>query len=436
MLRLAEQVGRRRRNRGRLAGGIFGRPPRSVHSAGVSGTPRFFGCLAALTLFACAGSKPSQPLVSAPKPAPVVLQPAAPPLPEAEPQAAQNAMERWYFEWLSKDGKRVLLRRLDVGGKSFHARVVEVDSGKTVDETELDALAKIPFSANRRDANDLVTLENLLRSPAFEADLVRSAKLVGAFPSCGRVSAAPDGSAIAFNAGDWLYVADKSGHVRKALSPDAAYDPRFSPDGRHILFRKFGGRPEGGASRYELYVVPSDLSGPSRRIEGTAGVRDPIVVNPDAQSAIAVVSREPAIKTCVLSVGLKAPFSVKKLGCVDGGEQLVEAVLSPKGRWAALTTRRESQLRPSWRLRVLSLSNGKVALDADAEPGLTVRAISDDGLLVQSGLLGVVVDDVPAKKRRSLTKSVDIGYRTFFRKPTELVFVQGRDVGVVDLAKD
>jgi hypothetical protein len=392
--------------------------------------------VAALTLVACGGAKLTPP-VSAPAPAiSAPAQTATPAAPEPEPQVAQNAMERWYFEWLSKDGKRVLLRRLDVGGKSFHARVVDVDSGKTVDETELDALAKIPFSANRRDANDLVALENLLRSPAFEADLVRSAKLVGAFPSCGRVAAAPDGSAIAFNAGDWLYVADRSGHVRKALSPDAAYDPRFSPDGRHILFRKFGGRPEGGVSRYELYVVPSDLSAPARRIEGTAGVRDPIVVNPEAQSAIAIVSREPAIKTCVLSVAMKPPFGVKKLGCLDGGEQLVEAVLSPKGRWAALTTRRESQLRPSWRLRALSLSSGKVALDADAEPGLTVRAISDDGLLVQSGLLGVVVDDVPAKRRRSLTKNVDIGYRTFFRKPNELVFVQGREVGVVDLAKD
>jgi hypothetical protein len=85
---------------------------------------------------------------------------------------------------------------------------------------------------------------------------------------------------------------------------------------------------------------------------------------------------------------------------------------------------------------VVSVGAGKTALDAAAEPGLSVRAVSDDGLVVQSGLRGVLIDDVPARKQRALDRDDDLGYRGFFRSGTELVVVRGRDVAVLDLAKE
>jgi hypothetical protein len=89
-----------------------------------------------------------------------------------------------------------------------------------------------------------------------------------------------------------------------------------------------------------------------------------------------------------------------------------------------------------WRLRVVSLATGKVVLDEPAEPGRMVRAVSDGGLLVQSGPQGVVLDDLEARTRRVLARPVELGHRGVFRTPTELVVVRGGSVAVVDLANE
>jgi hypothetical protein len=356
---------------------------------------------------------------------------------------ATAAREHWFFEWLSPDGKRALVRRLDASRRSFHARVVDVDSGATLQEVSLDELGSVPFESIGKSNRHLAALDFLVYSAELAQDLVQGARVAGPFPfgACGRMSAAPDGAAIAFNAGDWLYVADKEGRVKRRVADDASYDPRFTPDGKHILFRKLTGRADKAAGRYELFTVPADLSAPPRRIEGTAGARDPIVVAADGATAITITSSEPGIKTCVVSVALKPPFAAKRGPCLDGGEAVVESVLSPRGKWAALTTQRRvadpaGGQRTAWRLRVVSVGAGKTALDAAAEPGLSVRAVSDDGLVVQSGLRGVLIDDVPARKQRALDRDDDLGYRGFFRSGTELVVVRGRDVTVLDLAKE
>ena len=74
-----------------------------------------------------------------------------------------------------------------------------------------------------------------------------------------------DGVAIAFDAGDWLYIADDTGRVRRRLVEEAAYDPRFTPDGKHLFFRRITGTVDVFA-KYELFVVPSDLSAPPRAL--------------------------------------------------------------------------------------------------------------------------------------------------------------------------
>src|SRR5690606_18463124 len=121
--------------------------------------------------------------------------------------------EHWYFESLSPDGKRALLRQLDLRNRStYRARVVEVDTSKVLEEVTLPELAKIPASTIGGQATELAALEWMLASPAFGRDVVKGARVARVFPfgECGRLAAAADGSAIAFDAGDWLYVADEA----------------------------------------------------------------------------------------------------------------------------------------------------------------------------------------------------------------------------------
>lgn len=370
--------------------------------------------------------------------------------------AAPRTTDHWYFESLSSDGKRALLRKLDlVNRSSFHVRVVEVETGKTIEETTLPELAKIPTTTIGEKSTDLAALEWMLASPAFMREVGKGARIASAFPfgECGRLAAAPNnGSAVAYDAGDWLYAADEHGRAPRRLVDEAAYDPRFTPDGKNLIFRRATGMVDVFA-KYELFVAPTDFSSPPRPIPNTAGVRDRFTLTPDGVAAIAISMQPHAGKTnpdtCVVSIGMKSPFTVKKLACVDGSEQLVESVISPKGKWAAISTKKRVDLhdrdahplgkarRLEWRLRVVSLTSGKVMRDEPDVPGLSVRAISDSGLLVQSGTLGVVVHDVAQKKWRTIDDpSLDLGHRGYFRNDKDLVYVTGDTVAVLDVGKE
>ncbi len=354
------------------------------------------------------------------------------------PAHAADVDDHWYFESLSADGRRALLRQLDPENRAtFHIRVVDVDSGRTLEETALPELAKIPASTIGGKPTELAELEWMLATPAFGRDILKGSHLAGSFPfgACGRLAAARGGGTIAFDAGDWLYVADETGRVRRRLVEEAAYDPRFTPDGKFLFFRRLTSVDV--LAKYELFVVPTDLSSPPKAIPGTQGLRDRFVAHPDGQTAFAVAtqSRGPrAADTCVVSVALRPPFATKKLACLDGGEQLVDSVISPRGKWAALSTKKRGEdAAVSWRLRVVSLTNGKTVHDEAETPGLNVRAISDAGLLVRSGAQGIVVNDVPKKKAHEIDRPIDLGYRGFFRNDGDLVYVNGATVEVLDV---
>jgi hypothetical protein len=295
--------------------------------------------------------------------------------------------------------------------------------GAALEEVVLGELAKLPLSTIGKRAGERAPLEALLDEPAFAEDLARAADVAGPFGSCGRISAS--GGAIAFNAGDWLYLT--RGAKRKRLSDAAAYDPRFTPDGAHVLFRRAAGKIDKVHARYELSVVPSDLSKPARALAGTAGVQEALAL--DGEVAIAIASHEPEITTCAVAVGLRPPFAVKRRVCLDGKETLVEAILSPRGRWAALTT---TKAPPSFRLRVASLDSGAVVLDEPSEPGTSVRAISDAGVLAIGRDDEAVIVDVPSKTRT--TRTIDLGHRAFFRGEREIVYLRGASVAVLDLS--
>lgn len=384
---------------------------------------------------ACRGARPAAPTSVRTTSAAVAVAAPREALPEPHPG-------HWYFEWLTQDGTRALLRRLDGDARStLQTRVVDVDTGRVLAEDTFLELGKLPTATIGRKPNEVAELMGRLAAPAFADDLVRGAGIAQDFPfgACGRLSSAPRRGSIAFNAGDWLYVADSNGHVVRRLTTQAAYDPRFTPDGKNLLFRRATGTIDKVRAKYELFVASTDLSTQPKVLAGTAGVRDQFGFDAEAGTAVVVASQEPQVKTCVLSIGLRAPFAVRKLACLDGAERYVESTLSPNARWAAITTQKTSKDASAgleWRLRVVSLATGKIALDQPAEPGLLVRAVSDAGLLVQSGARGTVVDDVAAKTHRTLSGALELGHRGFFRNATELVVVRGGGVAVVDLAKE
>lgn len=338
----------------------------------------------------------------------------------------------WHFEALSLDGKRALLRHLDPEMRSsFDVRVVDVASGAIVDETTLAELARVPAVAIGGKPTEIAQLEWMLASPAFGRDLVRGAAIASTFPfgACGRLAASS--SSIAFDAGDWLYSADPDGRVRRRLVDEAAYDPRFSPDGKWLFFRRATGH-ERVLARYELFVSPSDLSTPPKAISGTAGMHDRFVVHPDGKTAFAL-SSQPGADTCFVSMGLRPPFTTKKLACVDGAsERVVESAISPKGKWAALSTHKRGD--GTWHLRVLSLTTGKVVRDEPEVPGLVLRAVSDAGLVVESGILGARLLDAGSGKDQPLDVP-DLGHRAFFRSDTELVYAAEGSVATLDVAE-
>jgi len=371
--------------------------------------------------------------------APRVGVPASAP-PAVVASAITGPSEHWYFEALSQDGQRALIRRLDGPARgTLQTRIVDVDSGATLAEDTFPELGRLPTATIGRRPSEIADLVGMLAAPAFGDDLVRGARFAGQFPfgSWGRLSASPTGSTMAFNAGDWLYLADRTGHVQRRLTSEAAYDPRFTPDGKHLIFRRANGMLDKASAKYELFVVPADGSAPPRALGGTAGARDRFAVDAEGKAAVAVASQEPHIKTCVLSIAMKPPFAVKRMACLEGAEQFVESALSPSGTWAAVTTQ---STQPDgglgWRVRVVSVATRKVVLDEPAAAGMIVRAISDAGLLVQSGARGVVLDDVPGKTRRPFGDGVEVGHRGFFRGLNELVVVRGASVGVVDLTKN
>lgn len=383
-----------------------------------------------LGVSACGGAQPAPP-------AGAVVHTSSAPVAVAPEPAPRPFEGHWFFESLSQDNRRALLRRLDGEARAtLQTRVVDVDTGASVAEVNFIELGKLPTATIGRKPNEVAELMGMLTAPAFGDDLSRAARIAEEFPfgSCGRLSVAPQGGAIAFNAGDWLYITDESGRVRRRLTNEAAYDPRFTPDGRFVIFRRATGTIDKVRAKYELFAAATDLSEAPRLLPGTAGTRDRFVLDAEGKNVVTIASQEPQIKTCVLSIAARSPFAVKKVVCLDGGEQFVESTLSPTGRYAAVTTQSTTKGTTTWRLRVVSTAEKRVVLDEPEEPGMIVRALSDEGLLVQSGGAGVMLTDVPSKIVRTVDRPVDLGHRGFFRSATDLVVVRGGTVAVVDLA--
>ncbi len=341
-----------------------------------------------------------------------------------------SAGDEWFVQNVSADGKHALEHEMQDNGAQ-HFRVIEVDTNKVEADLELDALSALPLET-MLDGGGLKPIKLDLSKPELAADLKHAAAALAPFPfgAGGRIAASPDGKHVVFNGGDWLF-AGENGHVGGRLSNEASYGPLFTPDGKSLLFRREKGTYDGVEGRYELYVTSADGRLPPKELAGTAGVFETMAPS-DHGTLRVMVSSEPFVKTCVLDVGLVAPFKVQKVACLPGDEKEIGCVLSPHGTWLACTTSRE--LKPhdlAFRTRTLDLATGKVVLDLP-DAGVP-SAISDDGLLVLSHLAFSLVD--PSGKRRELRANDRIGLYTYFRSATELITELDGRLSVIDVSK-
>lgn len=361
--------------------------------------------------------------------------------------ARADAGPLWFIQSVSTDGKHVLLRELTDDSATQHFRVAAADTDATEADLTLPVISSLPLES-LYDGGGTKPVKLDMSTPGLAEELAKAGKLLGAFPfgAGGRLAAAPDGSHVAFNGGDWIFTAI-DGKVQTRVSAEASYSPWFTPDGKTLLFRRENGLIDGVEGKYELYATSVDGKRAARELVGTAGVFETFALT-DHDTLRVLVTSEPHIKTCVVEIGLASPYRVKQLGCLASHEKVVSCVLSPKGAWLGCSTVSElKQLDPNsvsihpdgsrtfdhkrqFRLRTMDVATGKVYVDR-AQTG-TPSAISDDGLFVIYGDPLTLIDT--HDKARELAAG-NVGLFTHFRNTTELITETGGAIKVIDVTK-
>lgn len=408
--------------------------------------------LALLLLAACSRSPAPSAGPSASEAAPAVPSEA----PSAAPTVAATAVttatpfvdtgETWFLQGLSNDGKRALLRYdKNHEPEVFRLRVVEVDTNVLVEDTLFVQLSKLPFQGPGDD--QVKSVDALLRTSAFEADLVDAARVIGAFPmgALERFAVAPDGSGMAFNVGDWVYVADGKGKVGRRVADVSTYDPWFTPDAKHLFVWRINGQLDDIGSRYDIFVTPAHGAAPLHMVPRTTEMRVPLVLG-DGPKAITVASHEPKVKTCVLSMDLAPPFKVVPVACIEGvkaagylSDAYVSFQISPHGRWVSFSTgtvrEANGQREIDLMLSVVRVADGKVVYRTK-EPA-PVYAVGDEGqVILHPEFNRIVVLDATTGTRRALARTFQLPQGSQLRNERELVILRGERLEVVDITKE
>jgi hypothetical protein len=164
-------------------------------------------------------------------------------------------------------------------------------------EARVDALGRIPGMETAEFAEEVRRhASELLKMGWPYRDLVDPSTL----------AVAPDGSAMALTAGDWVYAADANGRVTRRLFDGAASDPWVSPDGRSVAFK----------TSQVVMIAPLKAKGPAYAMPAASGVHA-IVTWSDDSSRLYVETRDaPGKKVCLVELRV-ANGAARPIACED-----------------------------------------------------------------------------------------------------------------------
>ena len=130
----------------------------------------------------------------------------------------------------SDDGDRIARTQFDANGSDYFLIVTDVTTG---DELRFDLLC----TSKDWIWSQILFTDDGIQSIDINSRIVTTV-IDGAELSCKTVQVSPDGSRIAFQGGNELYVADADGSGRRVLSPSGGTQPAWSPDGSMIVYVK------------------------------------------------------------------------------------------------------------------------------------------------------------------------------------------------------
>jgi hypothetical protein len=328
----------------------------------------------------------------------------------------------WTIDRLSSDGKHVLLQAGQAGGDiKLHFRVIETDTNVVEADVDLPVLSALANrSINIVERSD--SAAEVLRNEVVAAELNHIAPVLSAFPlgtTAGphwSLASAPDGRHTALSYNGWIFTAE-DGRITARIS-ECSIAAWFAPDGKGLLCRDYVG-----------YATSIDGKRAARKLVGTGGSVSDFALSD--RNAVRIV-----VQTCVVEIGLAAPYPVRRLACLEGNEHLWYCALSPKGAWVACTTTKRivtnGKSDTRHRLRTMEVATGRVYLDR-FDFGW-VDAISDDGAVVRGdrrpGNRQILVTD-----RHGETRTLPGFGAAQFRSTTELVIENNGVVSVIDTAR-
>lgn len=263
---------------------------------------------------------------------------------------------------VTRDGKRALLRLDDVHGHVTPSRYRWIEIATNAMESEWT-----------------------LSDPPLAADVVKHAAALLDLdePHDERFAVSP--SAVVFNHGDWLDVADpKTGRGLARLASDPSYYPQISATGAFVVYQREQGSLDGVVGNYMPFVAPLPSGTPSRRLEVNDVRGEEMRISPDGAFLYVQSGTEHPEQGCLVRVTIAPPSPTKKLFCADPGQTFVGVRFSRSRAFAAVMTRRGS-VGPV-RATFLRLPEGTVIASLEESPAFEVAAIDDQGVGLASAM--------------------------------------------------
>ncbi len=274
---------------------------------------------------------------------------------------------------VTRDGKRALVRIDDFHGHLAPSpyRWIDVATGAMLSEWTLPMLG--------------IAAPAVPPPAALEHDVAKHAAALLELDEPHDERFAVGKTAVVFNEGDWLHVADpKTGKVGPRLAADASYYPQIDPDGAFVVYSRMQGSLDGVVGNYMPFIAPLPAGAPSRRLEVRDVGGEEMRISPDGLFLYARSGVELPRGGCLVRVTIAPPSPTKKLFCVDAGDDLTGVRFSPSRTFLVVLARTGST--GPVRATFLHLPEGTVIGVLKESSAFDVATVDDLGVGLGTGL--------------------------------------------------